>query len=34
MIIIGLISAVSGVADETGSMWRTVSSKSAEATQK
>ena len=31
MIVIGLISAVSGVASETTSMWNTVSKKSEEA---
>ena len=31
MIVIGLISAVKGVADETSGMWAIVSSKSAEA---
>lgn len=34
MIIIGLVSAVAGVADATGSMWTDVSSKSEEAIEK
>lgn len=31
MIVVGLIAAVKGVADETGRTWKTVSSKSAAA---
>jgi hypothetical protein len=34
MIVIGLISAVAGVADETSNMWREVSSKSEEAIER
>ena len=34
MIIIGLVSAVAGVAEQTSSMWQDVSSKSEEAIEK